>query len=241
MVSENKISKYLIYAIGEIVLVVIGILIALYINNWNQERLQRVDELKSLEFLKAEFEGNLQKFEDIQMYQTSRFDAINYILFSDLSTMNLAQIDSLHTLTLYSWTYNPSFSTYNSLVSSGKINQFSNDSLKIRLSDFKDLVADYTEDEENLWDHSRDYLFEQEINNNSMLLEAKVNLRQRNSREKINDKSLYLDLFSNPEYRNTLTFAILHLELIIGEADLVRRELLELNDMIEENIDRLSK
>ncbi|AGC78091.1 hypothetical protein DDD_2964 [Nonlabens dokdonensis DSW-6] len=35
MLTENKFSKYLLYAIGEIVLVVIGILIALYINNWN--------------------------------------------------------------------------------------------------------------------------------------------------------------------------------------------------------------
>ena len=36
LLTENKLSKYLIYAIGEIVLVVIGILIALSINNWNE-------------------------------------------------------------------------------------------------------------------------------------------------------------------------------------------------------------
>jgi len=38
MIKENRVSKYLLYAIGEIVLVVIGILIALQINNWNSER-----------------------------------------------------------------------------------------------------------------------------------------------------------------------------------------------------------
>jgi hypothetical protein len=38
MLNENKFGKYLTYAVGEIVLVVIGILIALQINNWNQER-----------------------------------------------------------------------------------------------------------------------------------------------------------------------------------------------------------
>ena len=38
LLSENKFSKYLIYAIGEIILVVIGILIALQINNWNEGR-----------------------------------------------------------------------------------------------------------------------------------------------------------------------------------------------------------
>lgn len=38
LLSENRLSKYLIYAIGEIVLVVIGILLALQINNWNENR-----------------------------------------------------------------------------------------------------------------------------------------------------------------------------------------------------------
>ncbi len=38
LLSESKFSKYLLYAIGEIILVVIGILIALQINNWNEER-----------------------------------------------------------------------------------------------------------------------------------------------------------------------------------------------------------
>lgn len=41
MFTENKFGKYLIYAIGEIILVVIGILIALQINNWNEGVKQR--------------------------------------------------------------------------------------------------------------------------------------------------------------------------------------------------------
>ena len=42
MLTENKFGKYLTYAIGEIILVVIGILIALSINNWNE--LQKLNE-----------------------------------------------------------------------------------------------------------------------------------------------------------------------------------------------------
>ena len=41
LLAENKVSKYLLYAFGEIILVVIGILIALGVNNWNQERQDR--------------------------------------------------------------------------------------------------------------------------------------------------------------------------------------------------------
>ena len=46
LVNNNKPIQYLRYAIGEIVLVVIGILIALSINNWNQERHQKIKERK---------------------------------------------------------------------------------------------------------------------------------------------------------------------------------------------------
>ena len=45
---ENKTDKYLKYALGEIVLVVIGILIALQINNWNEDRISNGEEKTSL-------------------------------------------------------------------------------------------------------------------------------------------------------------------------------------------------
>jgi hypothetical protein len=45
LLTENKFSKYVLYAIGEIVLVVIGILIALSINNWNEQHKINVQEL----------------------------------------------------------------------------------------------------------------------------------------------------------------------------------------------------
>ncbi len=55
--SENKFSKYLIYAIGEIILVVIGILIALWINNENQERFYE----KKAEVILKEIQRDLKK------------------------------------------------------------------------------------------------------------------------------------------------------------------------------------
>jgi hypothetical protein len=49
LLMENKTGKYLKYAIGEIILVVIGILIALQINNWNESSKQRIEEVRLLE------------------------------------------------------------------------------------------------------------------------------------------------------------------------------------------------
>ena len=58
LLSENKFSKYLIYALGEIILVVIGILIALQINTWNQERINSREDQRIFQDLSEELEFN---------------------------------------------------------------------------------------------------------------------------------------------------------------------------------------
>ena len=60
LLSENKFSKYLVYAIGEIVLVVIGILIALQINNWNENRKNEEQGIIQKKALKIELENDLE-------------------------------------------------------------------------------------------------------------------------------------------------------------------------------------
>ncbi|SRX74462.1 DUF6090 family protein [Aequorivita antarctica] len=55
LLNEGKTSKYLKYAIGEIILVVIGILIALSINNWNELQKDSIEEKAILESLDENF------------------------------------------------------------------------------------------------------------------------------------------------------------------------------------------
>jgi len=64
LLTENKFSKYLLYALGEIVLVVIGILIALQINNWNEWRKDRIKEKIILNDLAKNIEINIQTFKN---------------------------------------------------------------------------------------------------------------------------------------------------------------------------------
>ncbi len=62
LADDNKPLKYMRYAIGEIVLVVIGILIALSINNWNENRINKLKETQFLESFK----------EDLKSHRTER-------------------------------------------------------------------------------------------------------------------------------------------------------------------------
>lgn len=62
LLSENKLLRYLAYAVGEIVLVVIGILIALQVNNWNEWRKDRQIELSILAEIRSDLEMDLEEF-----------------------------------------------------------------------------------------------------------------------------------------------------------------------------------
>jgi len=61
LAAENRPVKYLRYAIGEIILVVIGILIALQVNNWNEERKQHLAFGKTMDALKQDLNYNIYR------------------------------------------------------------------------------------------------------------------------------------------------------------------------------------
>ena len=77
---ENKTVKYFKYAIGEIVLVVIGILIALSINNWNEHRKSRLQEVNILTKLNTDLKANLIEIKGLKDMTEKRIKASQTIL-----------------------------------------------------------------------------------------------------------------------------------------------------------------
>jgi sensor domain CHASE-containing protein len=79
LLAGNKFSQYMLYAIGEIILVVIGILIALQINNWNEDRIDRNIETRVLTNILADLISNEEIFQSVeiqidkQILQTKQF------------------------------------------------------------------------------------------------------------------------------------------------------------------------
>ena len=80
LISENKTSAYLIYAVGEVVLVVFGILIALQIDNWNEDKRIRNTEQQYLLALKEEFSFNKGELESIMDRNQLNFENASSIL-----------------------------------------------------------------------------------------------------------------------------------------------------------------
>ena len=80
LLSEGNTTKYLKYAIGEIILVVIGILIALQINNWNENRKATIKQIEILSMLEESLIDDLDKFEEVANYYARSKMSINTIL-----------------------------------------------------------------------------------------------------------------------------------------------------------------
>ena len=100
LAKDNQFFKYSRYAIGEIVLVVVGILIALYINNWNEERKQREKFDQVLVEVEKELISNIRGCRKaIEDYHRTD-SVVNRILFDSL-TMNDFRRDTLFELSRF--------------------------------------------------------------------------------------------------------------------------------------------
>ncbi len=109
LLSENKFSKYLLYAIGEIILVVIGILIALQINNWNEQRKENLRETKLKSELIEEFEKDLTQLES-KIEIRNRLIKASLKLLSYIDDENIQDVDSIRqymSLTSFRPTFDP--------------------------------------------------------------------------------------------------------------------------------------
>ena len=141
MLKENKTSKYLIYALGEIILVVIGILIALQINNWNEGQKDLGREHVVLIQLRDEYQTNLSQLEE-KMGQRSSIIEASLRLLSAIDQNSALHEDSLAQLFINLYqapTFDP---IQNDLISSGSIRLIQNKELKLYLSNWSaDVVA----------------------------------------------------------------------------------------------------
>lgn len=132
LADDNQFLKYSRYAIGEIVLVVIGILIALQVNNWNEARKTRDKELHYLSNIKSDLQLNIAELQDYIDVRNSRIESAKKIIehFEGRPLTNLDEFNN-HTVNIYTWRkFYQINNTFQELTNSGNLAIISNDSVK---------------------------------------------------------------------------------------------------------------
>ena len=137
---ENKTGKYFKYAIGEIVLVVIGILIALQINNWNENNKAKVYEKNTLKEIHKTLNDDLVFFGLLEERIKKKDTAIDNLLLVRKGKLNLTDEELTTSIRHVHWgiifNYNPA--PYEALKSSG-LDKIKTDSLRIAITKYYDV------------------------------------------------------------------------------------------------------
>ncbi len=140
LLNEGKTTRYFKYAIGEIILVVIGILIALQINNWNEGRKDNKQMLTNIHSIEEDIESDLLDFQNINALYNKQIKAGSYII-PIMESKNTQIADSLKFILDFNEmsstrTIIKSNDTWNFLNASGIISEFPDSKLKKMLQDY---------------------------------------------------------------------------------------------------------
>ena len=232
LLNEGKTSKYFRYAIGEIILVVVGILIALQINNWNEERKDKVKKTKMLMSLQEDFQStrsNLKASLDYYPVLRRRLERqIKYLGFTK-EEINDSVISYL------SGTFFPNTEiiegSLNVILSSDNLQLISSNSLKKHLTAYPSYLSSFKEQEfetKNLVLKEHRPIVERHISLTDWFLddEKYPDLRDRAI------PSDFVSLVNDHDFQNVLVKEIYHIWYTTDRA----KFLLEKTDKILESI-----
>lgn len=147
LLLKGKITSYLKYAIGEILLVVIGILIALQINNWNEIRKNQRERIVILNNLKLELTEDftmltytIERLERRKVFA----DYLYHLITNETKSEGIDSTVIVNALMRSGYIYKfvPSFAVYNEIQNSGKLNLIKPDSIKKQLAIYKSRVEE---------------------------------------------------------------------------------------------------
>jgi hypothetical protein len=143
LLVENRFSKYLLYAIGEIALVMIGILLALQVNNWNEKRKQQHQEAELYEVLFESLKADSADVRRVRGLFDKGMNALEFIVsrsFEELKEDYSLQAlrDSLARTSFIGYSFFPRYGAYNQITNNGYLALIQSEEIKSKLAELYD-------------------------------------------------------------------------------------------------------
>ena len=237
--EKNKTGKYFKYAIGEIILVVIGILIALQINTWKEEQQIKKEENKILKNLGVDFELRRTELIEFNEFTTKELSAIDQMLLQCNKPKLIYKAKTLDSLLSYmgnSYSFNDSFQLLDLLFNTGKIDIIENEALKKDLLIWPWLVEEHLEETRTIQKiriEKESHVLEQYVSYADMF--SYFDFRDYHSQPITNPnlKTDHLGLFTNRMFINNLISRRATLVIMFND----RAKLIETADRILDNIE----
>ena len=231
LLMENNTSKYLKYAIGEIVLVVIGILIAIQLNDWRNDSINAKQKQQVLLTLKTDFEVSLTRLDTVYYHQERSLwkfrksrdliDSINYITDNTVFKENLGHGG-------YGYSFSPINGALRSAISSGDIHLINGERLTKLLFSWEDLVVDSYEEIEILRKYVNETYWP--------LLHKYTQVTEIFRRNGSTHPSDFVGLFKDPLFENYTQDIIFKSNNYLQELKGIRINNLEIIELIEKEL-----
>lgn len=199
LLVENRFNKYLLYAIGEIILVVIGILIALQINNNNETKKERAFEIKMLHEVRKELILDTIYFNMIKKRAERTVEGAKKLqYFYAKKSQSTDSVEKYGRMMFVSFNFSYHKGAYEALKSTG-IDKVSNDSIRNGLTDLYDFTIPRNESfiSDNLSSTNDSYIYEIE-----KFVDISVKLNSEN--EVITEIDLKKDVLKNKMFLNVI-------------------------------------
>jgi len=250
LLSENKTGKYFKYAIGEIALVMIGILLALQVNNWNEKGKARKVEINYLKNIQADLFAELKNNNEMISERSRKASFAHQLLNGSSGKTKAEQLDLIiRQHYVLGWrNFIPTNNTYKELISSGQLNSISNDSIKYYLLELDKTYASIANSEHHMRREFEQYLYNSLIPNTNIFdnvdfsksVEAK-NMSYADSSQISDEKfqKMLADfnwLKNNQAYQNGLKLALLNNLFINDFHKKLTTDINKLNSFISEEI-----
>ena len=192
LLSENKISKYLIYAIGEIILVVIGILIAIQLNELNEDNKEQKRELSFLINLKDDINLDIRDLTSgdsiLAVRQSNQSEGLKLLL----QVKSMRDLMTLDSLIQYRWgNIGVNRKTYDEMLNTSGIYIIQNKVLLNRLVEYYELIERYQQFLREIGEDSREYF-------KSSNLDAFAFIKRHHSNPLFDISSIDTSWISNP-------------------------------------------
>lgn len=244
LAAENKVAAYLRYAIGEIVLVVVGILIALQVNNWNEQRKQRTNELHYLVNLKTDLNLNIAEIDNYITTRSSQIvsakEVLNYFEGKPLNDLNEF---NRHAVNVYTWQkFFQINNTFQELTNSGKLAIISSDSIKNGLLNLETLYKKLKYEEEHFRYDSEVMLYEPSyglLDINSMVknLTYQLSNGQQGENVKLSVKD-FIELLKDRKQKNGFAMAIYEFSFMNDQLEGMKSLCKKIISLIDREFDR---
>lgn len=215
LAGSNKIRKYLPYAAGEVFLIVLGILIALALNNWNQHRIIKQKEQFYLEGLKSEFQLSklkLQKLMEVNRLNYQESQKLADYIRNEYSITDEKELSKLLFNSFsYEIAYNPNNSLLNELINSGGLEDISNPELRMYLINWESMIQSIHRQEASLRSQRERVLdiFRTEAGSIRTILDHVNGIDEKSEVSKDPEYTSNFELIKSLEFENNLLIFLL--------------------------------